>query len=45
MRTEHALALEQFARGQQLAPSDAELLSEVSGSELSLGRAQEALRL
>jgi serine/threonine-protein kinase len=43
VRTEHAQALEQFARGQQLAPKDAELLNEVSGSEASLGRAEQAL--
>jgi eukaryotic-like serine/threonine-protein kinase len=43
VRLEHAGALEQYAHGRQLAPKDARLLSAQGWSELSLGRAEEAL--
>jgi serine/threonine-protein kinase len=44
VRFEHARALEQYAHGRQLAPTDVRLLSAQGWSELSLGRAEEALR-
>ena len=43
VRFEHVRALEQYAHGRQLAPKDVRLLSAQGWSELSLGRAEEAL--
>jgi tetratricopeptide (TPR) repeat protein len=43
VRKEDAHALEQYSRARQLAPRDPLLLTEAAASELSLGRAQDAL--
>ncbi|HET8834278.1 MAG TPA: hypothetical protein VFN08_06075 [Gemmatimonadales bacterium] len=43
VRFEHARALEQYAHGRQFAPNDVRLLSAQGWSELSAGRAEEAL--
>jgi tetratricopeptide (TPR) repeat protein len=43
VQRDEAQAIEQYTRAQQLAPQDADVLAEVAGSELDLGRGQAAL--